>query len=405
MMHIINIKNERTIYILVNMFITVSFFQKLPVIFENYYKIFTVLLFILLIGILGGLLSNIVMSKNTEEIILIFIFLSIYSLCMEILSKVAGYGQINSKEFFLPLLFIVIGKYSPLSKDYFIVYIWQSVILGLSIVYYYVGTFEILTNYAYSSKNQMGPMIAFGAVIALLYSFHTLNKFQKKIYRLIFVVILVLLMLLRARATLLSLLFTSVIIIISKLYSKRKRRLNYRFLLIILMSMLFLFLIFTLDIFNDFRESIFNFVIQSFTKNYNIYDLNSLSAGRTSVYKEVLHSIFWEAPFGLINKKIFIAGIPHNYVLNKILNVGYIGALPYIFMYLYLFKLSLCQSKKNKLNQISTMLLLTGLIIGIFEYTIPFGPFSSTYIIWFSLGQAIQERKEANICEKSEVML
>lgn len=379
---------------LLNTFIILSFFQKLPLIFESYYKFLTVILFILFFCILVGILSEISIHKNIEKIVLVFVFLSVYSVCIEFLAKITSNSQINSKELILPLLFIVIGKYSPISKNYYIIYTWQSVILGLSIVYYYVGTFEILTNYAYGSKNQIGPMIAFGAVIALVYSFYTHNRWNKAISISFFIVILIVLMLIRARATLVALLAASIILVIFNLNVRIKNRLNYRLIFFFLVSMSLLFLLLSLEFFQNFRQSIISFVIQAFTKNYNIYDLNSLSAGRTIVYKEVLKSVFWEAPFGLVNKEILIAGTPHNYILNKALNVGYIGALPYVYLYIYLFRISLFQSKSNMLCQISSMLLFVGLIVGLFEYTLPFGPFSSTYIIWFSLGQAIRKREE-----------
>ena len=93
-----------------------------------------------------------------------------------------------------------------------------------------------------------------------------------------------------------------------------------------------LLLLFVFGVFNG----LIDFVWKSMTLNYDVTDMQSLSAGRTDVYKMALLVCFRISPiFGEIGSDVIFDRTPHNYILNNWVRYGVVGSMPLVIFYLY----------------------------------------------------------------------
>lgn len=147
----------------------------------------------------------------------------------------------------------------------------------------------------------------------------------------------------------------------------------------------------------DAFGSIAGFYWDSLTLNYDPSDMDSVSAGRLEGYRWALRFI-WENPLlGESGSPGDVAMIPHNYLLNKWVLYGLVGAAPFVLYYLGLWWRVLARggraSASSELSQLSRALLLFVLLVSLVEYSYPFGPGTSTVMVWFILGLDLARRQ------------
>lgn len=167
------------------------------------------------------------------------------------------------------------------------------------------------------------------------------------------------------------------------LIKSNKMEITYKKFLILNIIGIFLLIIYASGILKELT----NFLWNSLTLNYNINDLNSLSAGRTDGYLEALKISIKNPLFGQLSNNISLEHQVHNYILNKWIKYGIFGSLPIIAFYIYLWKISLKGVFLNNKSNVVFYILLFSLIVSILEYTYPFGPGVSQIMLWFLLGQ------------------
>ncbi len=82
---------------------------------------------------------------------------------------------------------------------------------------------------------------------------------------------------------------------------------------------------------------IIEYINTSLFTNYDLSDLNSLSAGRISGYTNALNFIGENFLFGNINAMhtYNLSIKPHNFILYKLVQLGAIFAMPFIFLLLF----------------------------------------------------------------------
>jgi hypothetical protein len=260
--------------------------------------------------------------------------------------------------------------------------------MGLVNIFYYGSGFVISERYLDIAKNQIGPIISIAVI--LIIPIISLNKdnFKKKLIDIIILVLLFsTLLVIRNRSGLLGVIIILILMLVFDLFNEisKKKLVLYNIILILL-----IILIITGQI---------NFIIQpiwtSFTSNYNIYNLENLSAGRIEVYIKSIQFIKRNPIFGEILMNSFIEGTPHNYLLNKAVSYGLIFSFPLILFYFYLWKFTLIKiwnkRKNDILKKLPFYLMLLSLIISILEYTYPYGPGVSQIMVWFILGQYLKK--------------
>ena len=367
--------------------------QQMPVIRDNFYNEIRIVLYIIF-----GMISISVLRKFSlhrspiliKLFIITIILTTIEILCFKLFGWNVGFSEIL--ELLVPFG-ILISSYmlslDPKEAKLLIgAYVFLSTVMGVSLIFYYGQGFIIMEQYLKVSKNQTGPILAISCTI-LVYQLLNESSFTTKklvsffskflILGLSFMVLLVI----RNRSGILGFLILAILMIINKA--------TKRILLRNLMIVTVLFLLIFIMIISGLLTSLLEPLVKAFILNYDISDLDSLSAGRTSVYFEALQFLLNYPIFGKLSTNQTISKIPHNYVLNKWVEYGLIGSIPFVMFYIYLWSFAirrLFYQKKIKSNNPNPALwlLLLGLIISIFEYTYPYGPGVSQIMVWFCLG-------------------
>ena len=274
--------------------------------------------------------------------------------------------------------------------------------MGITNILYYGIGLEIPKLYVENiPKNQIGPILSISSIICF-YLF--LNKLIIKkhlgtfyIYIIIFIIDIICLALIRNRSGLLAT-FIIILFLSAFYYSYNKRTKQF-----ITSALLVIFIILLVKPY--IPKSIFSFFYNSFTANYDISNLDNLSAGRIKIYENAINFLSNNIFLGELNSSEYVPGIAHNYLLNKAVKYGLMGSFPLIFLYLYIvifiFNTLLKQIKFGRIIELSILLIWQAIIISFFEYSYPYSPGGSQAISWFLLGQYLsrtfcQEKESSN---------
>lgn len=246
---------------------------------------------------------------------------------------------------------------------------------GVSIIFTYGGGFVINDLYMPVPKNQIAPVLSLGFFVAF-FSGNQLSKSRYKYYYwgiafLLFVCVCVF----RARANMVAVLIGLLVYFI---FYKRK-------IGVILLISVFavIVLIFT---------PLGGFVYDAFFANYDVTDLNSISAGRTDTYEVSLKFIGDNWLLGGLNSSIenYHQGYVHNYLLYTLENYGILGGILLVVFYLRLM-LEVGKSNilgyKNGFYVLGCFVFIVPLVVSLFEYTYPYAPGSAVFMAYFCLGQ------------------
>jgi hypothetical protein len=277
-----------------------------------------------------------------------------------------------------------------------------SAFLGLFVVFFYGQGFKVTPIYFFRSKNQIGPFLGL-SFITLVYRlilgepvrFTRIRFLDCLVGSALTITIIASMLALRNRAGLLAMIIISCTLVFRKFLSRLtlKAAIWISFFIVILTITLSLGLI----------DNLIGMVWDAFTLNYNVFDLNSLSAGRWRVYEESIAFIIDNPLFGEITSSTRLNGTAHNYVLNKLVKLGFVGSFPLLVFYLYLwffvFKgLSSRTDVVSRGSKLGLLVLLLSLITSLFEYSSPFGPGVTQIMVWFLLGQYLRHSGEE--CDK-----
>ncbi|WP_321424484.1 O-antigen ligase family protein [uncultured Bacteroides sp.] len=281
------------------------------------------------------------------------------------------------QELFLPLLILMVSTSNLLSKNSFVFlcawFIFLMTISACTIVYTYAPTLQINEFYFPIPKNQISPIYAVASLLALYLAFKVKGK--KKIFYAVCCLILILsIFIIRGRSNILAL---SVVVIIFNLYYLKKKK----YLLILLgITVLIIIPLFWKQIY----DSLF--------LNYDISDMNSISTGRTDVYKSGI-KFFLDHPFdGRLFQRIPNPyAMIHNYFLVNLVEYGLIISIPVFFLYFSYIRYSILNIRFNTFSiyDAGPFIMTELYIVSLFEYSYPYSPGSATIFPFFLLGQCI----------------
>ncbi len=379
-------KYKRTaLYILISL----TIIQQMPLIRELLYSNIRLVLYI------GFGIFSIISFFNIFEYIRIsfvryFILAIVYSLILHAVVLVLYGRTTENLEIIIPFGILICSLNTNFDKKqlskFLVWYIILSVILGISSILYYGQGFKITISYFLEGKNQIGTLLGISTVITGIW---ILNKkqFDFKYSNLIlkasvYIILIVSILIIRNRSSLVGILVVTLLALFKEFRFKR----NLVNLLIIQLVLIIVFSLFLLGVF----DGVFDFVYKSIFYNFDITDLNSISAGRVDVYILALEFIKQHPILGELGGGSFIQSIPHNYILNKWVNYGILGSLPLILFYIFLWFFAFKELRKQEKNINFTLplwVLLFSLIVSLFEYTYPYGPGVSQLMVWFLLGQ------------------
>ncbi|MCM3617921.1 O-antigen ligase family protein [Sutcliffiella horikoshii] len=274
-------------------------------------------------------------------------------------------------------------------SGFLIWYIVLALVMGLSSIFYYGEGFTIKELYSVPSKNQIGPILGISTVIIGIWILNKNQlefKFNSLFFKLsLFFLLLSTILVIRNRASLIAIIIT----LLFYLIREYKFKLTVGRVLLGPFLVIATILLFYYGTFNGLLDVFW----KSITLNYDVNNLNSLSAGRTEVYALSIQFIMQNPFLGeLTSIQPFQYTTPHNYILNKWVQYGIVGSLPYIIFYCFLWVYSIRGILIVKsLFSLAHWVLFFSLIVSIFEYTYPYGPGVSQLLVWFLLGQYLKE--------------
>lgn len=374
-------KKSKELYMIYYFFLlTMIVVQFFPIIFERYYFITRVIIYGLsLIGITIVICKLIKLKLN--RLWAYTIAITLYSIIISLPNVITQRGTIST-ELLVPFGIVLLsgnGLMTEIQKKYFIKYfILITTILSIAIVFYYNGGFTISDLYNIPSKNQIGPLLA-SAIILDIIMIAKYGVNETKIHIILGFVLFMSLLVIRNRSGISGIIITTLFFLIRYFpRSKIKRTTPIK-------GLVFLFLAISIILFSPLGSYAYNTVYSSLFNNYDINNIDSISAGRIDGYFSAFSFIKEHVFLGEITSPLnYIGQTPHNFIINKIVQYGFIGSMPFIFFYFYLF--SIIFSKKNN-STYSKWILNLGLLVSFVEYTYPFGPGTSQFIVWFLLGQ------------------
>lgn len=368
--------------------ISLTVLQQMPVFKDMYYiQIRSVLYFLFGIYSIISLLSiNKLLKFNMIKYFTITI---VYTIILSVVISFFGENSISILELIIPLGILVSSINTNFNKEQLNRllkwYIFLALLLGLSSIFYYGEGFTITQNYFLVGKNQIGPLLGISSLITGLWIFDNNQLKDKGNYIILKIVVFIFLissiMIIRNRASLVAIIITLILFIMREYRFKK----NVKNILAAQFFIILIFIFITSGLFGNITDAVW----KSVSYNYNVNDLNSLSAGRTEVYKYALEFIYQHPILGELSGERFSYYTPHNYILNKWVGIGIIGSLPIILLYLYLWFYSIrgILIKGNGRFNFPIWVLFFSLIVSIFEYTYPYGPGVSQLMVWFLLGQ------------------
>lgn len=368
--------------ILVGLIMTVimQFFLETP-----YYSLARLVLYGIFFSSVAFQLPHIKIKKN--KFLTIYLTLTFLAIFNELL--IFLFTGTNSLELVihvsLSFVLLFLGyniSISSKQKDKIVaIYIIVTTILGLFVIFFYGDGFNISQQYFLSSKNQVGPFISSSSLICL---FSLLINQQKdtllsnKFFLItMFFINFATLLSIRNRAGIVSLIMCLCVYFLfkAKIIMKGKTFIIFPIVLLLMGGILY----------SGIITPVINYVYDSLFLNYDVTDINSLSANRTDTYGRVIEFVKEFPFFGELSYFSDIA-TPHNYLLNILRKYGIFGMLPLLVLYFYIWLFVIKTIVLDKKYDISLYLMLFMLVISLFEYTYPYSPLTTVSLTWFLLG-------------------
>lgn len=382
--------------IFISFLVILTIIQQMPIIKDLYYEQIRGLLYFLfgLLTAVSLISFNRIIKYKTLK------FFSLVILYGFVLAIVVYFFTRNISDFNLGEIVVPYGVLICSLSTYFTdiqirrllrTYIILAAVLGISSVFFYGSGFIINQNYFLEAKNQIGTLLGVATIIAevLLVKDQKASVRKKIVLFTLFIGLLFSIVFIRNRSSLVGIF--GITCLLSGNVLRGKKTIKFYLLLT------FLLIGFIIATLTGVFDGLMDIFINSLTMNYDVTDLDSLSAGRTDVYLQAIDFIKNNFFLGEMGGTEFISTtLPHNYVLNKMVELGFLGSLLFLSLYFYfwIFVIKNLFLKRSKyLYGIPLWVMLFSLIISLFEYTYPYGPGTSQLMVWFMLGQQLNNAK------------
>ncbi len=254
------------------------------------------------------------------------------------------------------------------------------VLVGLAVIYVKGSGFSITSEYFAERKNSLGPMLATAAVLCM--GLVLSSKGRKNIPMLFIGLALVglcvlLVLTIRARAAFLAV----VLVLLLMLFQRFKSKYTLLSVWVAILIVVAVFII--------LPHSMKQYVHQSLFSGFSGGDISS---GRIERNRQVISVLAQDPLFGHLVNPTEVA-VAHNFLLWELYEFGLIGAFPILFIY-FLFLImavrNTIQNHVTKLRNIGCYTMLVLFVISMFEYTLPFGPGTSTVMSFVFFGMALK---------------
>lgn len=254
-----------------------------------------------------------------------------------------------------------------------LIFLVLNVISALSVVYFFAPDLVINEYYLPVPKNQIAPIYGVGVMLGL--NLLLRKNGIKKIFPLIFILIFfICILIVRGRSVIVATILSLILYFIFFIKDRRTK------IFFVFFSIIFLMFF-------------WNYIYESFTLNYDVTDVESLSSGRASTYEESIAFIRNNLLLGEIGYGKFADYTTHNYILNILVNYGILFSLPSLIIYFMLiYKLIKGLVEKNRqIFDVSILLIYLLIIVSMFEYSYPYSPGSATLFPFILFGQYLRQ--------------
>lgn len=372
--------------------------QQFPIIRETYYDQIRMMLYLsfALLVIYSFLnIKNLFFFKFYK----IFFVMIIYALLLSVVMTLINGDLLPLLLYIVPFGIITISISNNYSNKAILTLLWLYAIsnsmMGLANIFYYGNGFDVTR--LVPEKNQIGPMVGYSVLVFLFFIVKYKSNYIKFFsFGLVILSYMTLLAISNRSAivgvTLMIVFFIIYFIFIGikKLLKKKIKEVSVAFGIIILIILLgYQF---------ELIQTLFDTLLTSVTYNRIITDLNALSSGRIQLIEDGFNWIKTYPIFGFIGlSSIPISEYTHVYIIHTWMQYGLIGSLPFVLFYLFLIIFNLIlmfKINKDSFTMLLFMILSVGFVISLLEYSYPYGPGVSQFILWFMLGQFLLRDKK-----------
>ena len=222
-------------------------------------------------------------------------------------------------------------------------------------------------------KNQIGVFLGIFSIISisLLFSQDIKNRQKRNVLLLCSIILLLTIAILRART---SLLFVFAVIVYSIAINKSMKTKNKLF---IFACIAVIFIAFSGEIY------------RIFVANKDVSDLNNISSGRIGRILDGLTFLKNHPLSGSLWQEQYSGGIIHVYILKRYVDYGLLLSIPITILYVYTWCVTLKNilvNKRNFIKALAPLILLFILLVSLNEYSYPFSPLSSIFIVYLLFG-------------------
>ena len=396
----LHLKYKRIPIYLIGFLVFLMAFQQLPVIRDTYYDELRLILYILFgFSTLYSLINLKVLFAF--KFFKLFSIIFLYAVILSVIIYIIGGDLLPMLLLIVPIGILIISLSNQYNQKDLLILLWlfslSNIIMGLINIFYYGEGFDITRSYLVPEKNQIGPMIGYSILVFLYFVNYYKPIFIKVISLGLSVFSLLILLAVRNRSAIVGVSLMIVFIVIYLIYLGIKKLLqNNKKEVLITFGVFVVVMVIGLQL--EVIQALLERIWLSITYNRVITDLNSLSSGR---YQLILDSFMWIETyplFGFIGVDTLpISEYTHVYVLHTLMQYGILGSIPFLLFYVLLILVTLrilIRIDKEPINLLIFMIFSVSLIISVLEYSYPYGPGVSQFILWFVLGQYMYRNQD-----------
>lgn len=401
--HVINFMQKRyknlPIY-LIGFLVFIMAFQQFPVIRETYYDTIRLLLYVFFaVLVIYSILNLNILLKF--KVYLMFVLIIIYALLVSISIYFFDGDLYPILLYIVPFGIITISIANRYNNNEIMLLLWiyamSNLAMGIANIFYYGNGFEVTR--LVPEKNQIGPMVGYSILIFIFFVKHYHHLLLKLTS---FGLVLISFFTLLAISNRSAIVGVSIMMVFMMLYviflGIKKLLSNNRKEVFITTAVMIVIILIGLQL--EFIQTLMDTFWTSITYNRIITDLNALSSGRIQLIEDSIVWIKTYPLFGFIGvESIPISVYTHVFILHTWMQYGLLGSLPLLLFYLLFIWINikiLFNIEKDVFSVLVFMLISVSYVISFLEYSYPYGPGVSQFILWMMLGQyVLRDKKHA----------
>lgn len=388
------LRGDRLATYILGALIIATVFQQHPAIIGGPYQQYRQLLYIGF-GVYGFLTFVFSAPRDDHPLIKQLAMILLYALTWWALTEILG-GRLDASvilEALVPLgILFCATRIHMLRRDLrnlAIAYVLAVIFVGVATVPLgNAGTGEAAVHYIYA-KNQVGPILGIATITCFWLVVRPYALWVRPSPRLIRLIGLItagllftMLVALENRAGIIGVLIVTLIVLLSE-YWQSPTSVRIRLTASVLVISIAVGL-------SGVAGAAGRSIWDSLTANRDVGNVDDLSSGRVSLIEDALAFIPDHFLLGNLFSDPAYLGVPHNYVLNKFVQFGVLGSVPFIALYVGLWRRALKgrgdAGPGEEIRDLSGKLLLFLLFVSLWEYSYPFGPGVSSAFVWMLMG-------------------